>query len=109
MNKYKKRALERPGFWVHKYNLELFSIINKYMIENNMNQTELAELLGVSRSRISQLLNDGEANFTMEKISDILIKLGYFPNLNFIKKEDYFVEKQEETDGEYLNKSVRNR
>lgn len=49
------------------------------MEKNSLNRTQLAQVLGISKGRVSQILNDGEINFSIEKIVEISIKVGKYP------------------------------
>ena len=59
-----------------------------------MNRTQLAEHLGISKGRVSQFLNEGDINFSLEKIIEISLKIGKFPVFNFEDKEEYLSEKK---------------
>ena len=65
------------------------------MENNDLNRTKLAMHLGISKGRVSQILNDGEINFSLEKIIEIAIKVDKFPVFDFINK-DVFLEKEKE-------------
>lgn len=54
---------------------KLAAIIFNKRMELNMTQTEFAKHLGVSQSLVSKW-EDGEYNFTVEKISEVATKLG---------------------------------
>lgn len=56
------------------------AILNK-RYDLQMNQTQFAEYMGVSQGMISRWEN-GEYNFTIETMNEILAKLGIKPNLN---------------------------
>ncbi len=59
------------------------------MENNNLNRTKLAEHLGISKGRVSQILNDGEINFSLEKIIEIALKVDKFPVFEFKDKHKY--------------------
>jgi transcriptional regulator with XRE-family HTH domain len=60
------------------------------MEANGLNRTKLASHLGISKGRVSQILNDGEINFSLEKIIEIALKVGKFPVFEFQDKQAYF-------------------
>ncbi len=71
--------LNEPSYWVEGINGMLYNAIVEYMEKNRLNRTQLAEVLGISKGRVSQILNDGDINFSIEKIVDISIKVGKYP------------------------------
>lgn len=88
-NNIRKEILNTPDYWVEGINNFLFDAIVTFMEDNNMNRTKLAEHLNVSKGRISQILNDGETNFSIEKLVEISLKIGKFPDFKLIDKEIY--------------------
>jgi len=48
-----------------------------------MNQTQMAKYLGISKGRLSQILNDGETNFSIKKLIEIALKLDKYPIFKF--------------------------
>lgn len=59
-----------------KFILEVTELICKFMKQQGVSRTELAERMGKSKGRVSQLL-DGEANLTLRTLSDIFDALGH--------------------------------
>lgn len=85
----RKQILDRTGYWVEKVNLDLYDAIIRFMEANKMKRKDLAVYLGITKGRVSQLLNDGEINFSLEKVIDIAIKLGKYPSFEFVDKDVY--------------------
>ena len=54
-----------------------------------MKQKDLAKHLGISPGRVSQILNDGNINFSIEKIIEIAIKVDKIPNFIFEDKSTF--------------------
>jgi transcriptional regulator with XRE-family HTH domain len=73
-------------FWLENIQDDLYSRVKAYMKKNDINQTELAKELGVSRAYISQIMN-GSFNFTLKKLIEISLHIGVFPDLKFIPFE----------------------
>lgn len=74
-----EKILNQPAYWVEAINGTLYNAIVEYMKKNNLNRTQLAQFLGISKGRVSQILNDGRINFSIEKIVEIALKIGKFP------------------------------
>lgn len=99
---FRELILEQPSYWVESINGILYDAIIQYKEDQKFNRTQLADDLGISKGRISQILNDGETNFTIEKFCEIALKVGVFPdvkltpkaifieNENILKKENCF-------------------
>lgn len=83
------KILNQPSYWVEGINSFLYTAIIEYMEINDMNRTDLATYLGLSKGRISQILNDGEINFSIEKVVQIALKVDKFPIFEFKDKTAY--------------------
>ena len=86
---FKEKILNQSSYWVEGINGFLYEVILDYMETNNLNRTKLAEHLGITKGRVSQILNDGEINFSIEKVIQIALKVGVFPDFKFIEKSKY--------------------
>lgn len=85
----REKILNQPSYWVEGINSFVYNAVLEYMEVNNMNRTKLAEHLGISKGRISQILNDGEINFSIEKLVQIALKIDKFPVFEFKDKKEY--------------------
>lgn len=88
------KILDQPSYWVEGINSFLYNAILEFMENKGMNQTQLAKHLGISKGRVSQILNDGEINFSIEKIVQLALKLDKYPHFELVDKEDYLKEKE---------------
>lgn len=84
-----EKILNQPSYWVEGINGFLYNAIIEYMEKHNMNKTQLAGHLGITKGRVSQILNDGEINFSIEKIVQIALKVDKFPLFELKDKKDY--------------------
>jgi len=94
-NKNREMILNQPSYWIEGVNGFLYEAILNYMKKHGLNRTKLASHLGISKGRVSQILNDGEINFSIEKIIEISLKVDMFPAFEFISKDSYY--KKEES------------
>jgi transcriptional regulator with XRE-family HTH domain len=85
----KEKILNEPSYWIEGINGFLYDAIVSYMKENGLNRTQLAEYLGISKGRVSQILNDGDINFSIAKIIEIALKVGKYPIFELQDKEEY--------------------
>lgn len=84
-----ENILNEPSYWIENVNGILYDSILNFMEENNMNRSQLASHLELSKGRISQILNDGEINFSMKKVVEISLKIGTYPQFTLINKDQY--------------------
>lgn len=87
-NKNLEKILSQPSYWLEGINGLVYNALLDYMENYNLNRTKLAEHLGISKGRVSQILNDGEINFSVEKLIEIALKVDKFPIVEFKNKEE---------------------
>ena len=102
--------LKSPDYWVAYIQVALYNCAEKFMNDNGMNRTQLAEYLGVSKGYISQLLN-GDYDHKISKLVDLSLKFGYVPKLEFEELKDYIREDSDRqfyswVEREYLPKAL---
>ena len=62
--------LKSPEYWTTQLQLDLYNCALKFMEENNLNRTQLAKHLGVSKGYVSQLLN-GDYDHKLSKLVEL--------------------------------------
>jgi transcriptional regulator with XRE-family HTH domain len=86
---FREQILENPVYWVEGINGMLYDAIVTYMEKHQMKQKDLAKHLSISPGRVSQILNDGNINFSLVKIIEIAMKVDKIPNFLFEDKSTY--------------------
>lgn len=84
-----EKILNHPSYWIEGINGILYNGIVEFMTRNDLNRTELGKHLGISKGRVSQILNDGEINFSIEKIIEISLKIGKYPIFELVDSKVY--------------------
>ena len=81
-------------FWEERIRNDIFRFVKSYMIENGINQSELAQDLGVSKGYVSQILN-GNFNFSIKKLIELSLKLKIAPDIDFKPLQQFLNEEKE--------------
>ncbi|WP_367913091.1 helix-turn-helix domain-containing protein [Leadbetterella sp. DM7] len=84
-----ERILREPGYWIEGVNGMMYNSILDYMEKKHQNRTQLAAHLGISKGRVSQILNDGQINFSIEKLIEIALKIGKYPVFELKDAEEF--------------------
>ena len=79
----REKLLSSPVYWFDVAQNELFRQFHDYMERENINRTQLAERLGITKGRVSQILR-GESNFSMKTLIELGLSIGVIPNINYI-------------------------
>lgn len=82
----RKELLNTREYWISKIQIELFDMIEKYRLKNNLTKTELAKELGFSKGYITQILN-GDFDHKISKLVDLALSFGKVPMLDYVDIE----------------------
>ncbi len=79
--------LRNPSYWISHIQTSLYNCAEEYMRRNNLNRTQLAEKLGVSKGYVSQLLN-GDYDHKLSKLVELALAFGMIPEVEFKPIDD---------------------
>ena len=85
--KSQEELMRSRGYWIANIQLELFKYVDEYMRKNNLNRSQLADKLGVTKGYISQILN-GEFNHRIATFVDLSLAVGKVPKIEFEDLEE---------------------
>ena len=81
--KAKRRDLyQSKEFWNEYLKNQLFNVVQSYMEDNDLNQNDLAHLLGHSKGYVSQVLN-GDSDHRLSKLVSLSLAVGKAPYIYF--------------------------
>ncbi len=92
MKKFEE-LIETPEYWLETIQNELYQHVFNYMEKEKINQTQLAEKLGVTKGYLSQVLN-GHFNHRLEKLIELSLAIGIAPDMEFKTLQQYRKEQQ---------------
>lgn len=92
MKKFEE-LIETPEYWLETIQNELYQQVQNYMKREKINQTQLAQRLGVTKGYISQVLN-GHFNHSLEKLIELSLAIGVVPDIDFKPIKQYLNEQQ---------------
>jgi hypothetical protein len=84
----RKELLKSREYWIANIQLKLFEVIEDHLRRNNMNRTQFAEEIGVSKGYVSQVLN-GEFDHKISKMVDLCLAVGAVPVFDFKDINDF--------------------
>lgn len=84
--------LRTPEYWTTRIQMELYNQIQNYMVENDLNRTQLAQELGVTKGYVTQLLN-GDFDHRLSKLVELSLAVGLVPKMEFVPVNEIFEEK----------------
>lgn len=86
--KTRHEILRSKGYWLAKIQVELYQEIENFKKNNNINNTQLAEILGCSKGYVSQILN-GDFDHKLSKFVELSLAVGKIPQISFDNVDEY--------------------
>lgn len=80
--------LRSKEYWMVQFQNDLYGVIEKYMEENGLSRTNLAEKFGVSKGYITQILK-GDFDHKISKLIELSLATNMAPVLHFIDLERF--------------------
>jgi transcriptional regulator with XRE-family HTH domain len=84
----REELLRSQEYWLTKIQNGIFNLIEQYRKEKNLNKTQLAAELGVTKGYISQVLN-GDFDHKISKLVDLSLAFNKVPVISYIDMEEY--------------------
>ncbi|MBI5540313.1 MAG: helix-turn-helix transcriptional regulator [Bacteroidia bacterium] len=90
----REELLKTPEYWFETIQNEIFRQVSEYLESNEeMNQTKLAEKLGVTKGYVSQVMN-GNFNYTLKKLIELSLAVNKAPVIAFQDLNEFVREDQ---------------
>lgn len=86
--KTRAQLLKSKSYWTAKLQLDLYDAMKKFMEENKMNKTQLAQKLGVTKGYVTQILS-GDFDHKVSKLVELSLAIGKVPILSYNDVEKY--------------------
>ncbi len=80
----REELLSSPQYWITEIQSQLYEEISNYLEANNLNRSDFADQLKVTKGYISQVLN-GDFNHRLSKFVELSLAVGKVP---MVKWED---------------------
>ena len=61
--------LRSSEYWIERIQNKIFNDLTEYIEKNKVSNKQIAEILGLSKGRVSQILSGENLNFRLEKSS----------------------------------------
>jgi transcriptional regulator with XRE-family HTH domain len=85
----REELIKTEEFWYETLQNDIFRMVSDYLRKEGINQSQLADKLGVTKGYISQIMN-GNFNYTLKKLIELSLALKTAPVIDF-KDIDQFI------------------
>jgi transcriptional regulator with XRE-family HTH domain len=78
----REELLQTEEYWFETLQNEIYRMVAQYMEKEEINQSQFAEKLGVTKGYISQIMN-GNFNYTLKKLIELSLAVNKAPAFEF--------------------------
>ena len=87
----RNELLSSKEYWMVQIQNDLFGILEEYMAKNNLNRTQLAKELNVTKGYITQVLK-GDFNHKISKLVSLSLACEKVPIIHFVDLKKYIAD-----------------
>lgn len=84
----RNELLRNPEWWLANIQNDLYAIIYEYMEKNKLKKKDIADMLGVSKGYITQILK-GDFDHKITKLISLSLAFGKAPILSYTDLDKY--------------------
>ena len=84
----RESVLGSSAYWAEEMSIILYDALARYKKAHGGRNKALADALGISEGRVSQIMRSGDINFTIEKYADFCLKIGKIPQITLSDKNE---------------------
>ena len=85
----RKELLTSSEYWIETIQNNIYSELAGFIEKNDISGRELAETLGLSKGRISQILSGKNLNFRLDTLVRLSLAIGRIPGFRLLEIEEY--------------------
>lgn len=82
--------LQTKEYWITSLQIAIYNCAMQFMAEHEMNRTQLAKHLGVTKGYVTQLLN-GDFDHRISKLVELALAFGFAPEFHFTALQEYVI------------------
>jgi predicted XRE-type DNA-binding protein len=88
--------LKSSEYWIETIQNKVFNDLTEYIEKKKVSNKEIAEILGLSKGRVSQILSGENLNFRLDTLVKLCLAIERIPDFKLIGIED-FIKKDKES------------
>lgn len=100
-NMKRKELLQNKGYWIAKIQMDLYEQLKEYMKKHNLNRSQFAKQIGVTKGYVSQVLQ-GNFNHRISKLVELSLAIDKVPKLEFVQVDEYIEQEDDNSSESYF-------
>lgn len=84
----REELLRSEGYWLANVQSNIYDLMEEHRVNHKLKKKDLAEILGVTRGYVSQIMN-GDFDHKISKLVNLALAFGKVPCINFLDLEQF--------------------
>jgi Helix-turn-helix. len=85
----REELLKSSEYWIETIQNKVFSDVSEYIEKNNVSNKIIAERLGLSKGRVSQILSGENLNFRIDTLVKLCLAIGRVPDFRLVEINNF--------------------
>jgi predicted XRE-type DNA-binding protein len=81
--------LKSSDYWIEIIQNKIYNDLAEYIENNKIPNKQIAEILGLSKGRVSQILSGGNLNFRLDTLVKLCMTIGKIPDFHLIDVSEF--------------------
>ena len=99
----REELLKSSEYWIETIQNKVFSDVSDYIEKNDVSNKSIAERLGLSKGRVSQILSGENLNFRLETLVKLCLAIERIPDFHLIDIKDFISREKISADSTVFN------
>lgn len=99
--------LKSNDYWIEIIQNKIYNDLAEYIEINKIPNKQIAEILGLSKGRVSQILSGGNLNFRLDTLVKLCLTIDKIPDFHLIDVNEFIAKDKDNTDSIIFKKTER--
>jgi predicted XRE-type DNA-binding protein len=81
--------LRSSEYWIERIQNKIFNDLMEYIEKNKVSNKQIAEILGLSKGRVSQILSGENLNFRLDTLIKLCLAIDRIPDFHLLEIDEY--------------------
>ena len=103
----REELITSSEYWIETIQNKVFSDVSEYIEKNDVSNKIIAERLGLSKGRVSQILSGENLNFRIDTLVKLCLAIGRVPDFRLVEIQDFIDREKSSNESIVFKNDVR--
>ena len=103
----REELITSSEYWIETIQNKVFSDVSEYIEKNDVSNKIIAERLGLSKGRVSQILSGENLNFRIDTLVKLCLAIELVPDFRLVEIQDFIDREKSSNESIVFKNDVR--